>query len=83
MKPNYRPHPFFITYYTQALCLKLQYRLKTLKKVIRDTWQSITYYFAKYHVILGQVSRDTFFAIFFVPIHYFLNLFETAEYPQR
>ena len=33
---------------------------------MRDTWQSITYYFAKYHVILGQVSRDTFFAIFFV-----------------
>ena len=31
-------------------------RKKIAKKVIRDTWASITYYFAKYHVILGQVS---------------------------
>ena len=53
------------------------------KKVSRDTCPSITYYFAKYHVLLCKVSRDTFFAIFFVSIHYFLNLFETAEYPQR
>ena len=29
---------------------------KIAKKVIRDTWASITYYFAKYHVILCKVS---------------------------
>ena len=29
---------------------------KIAKKVIRDTWASITYYLGKYHVILGQVS---------------------------
>ena len=29
---------------------------KSAKKVIRDTWASITYYFAKYHVILCKVS---------------------------
>ena len=34
------------------------------KKVIRDTCQSITYYLPKYHVILCEVIRDTFFALF-------------------
>ena len=38
---------------------------KTEKDIIRDTWSSITYYFTKYHVILCQVSRDTFLALFF------------------
>ena len=32
---------------------------KIAKKVIRDTWASITYCLGKYHVLLGQVSRDT------------------------
>ena len=35
---------------------------KCPKKVIRDTWASITYYFAKYHVLLCEVSLCVFFA---------------------
>ena len=37
-----------------------------LCKVIRDTLQSNTRYFAKYHVILGQVSRNTFLGVIFI-----------------
>ena len=48
--------------------LKLQGSFKNgnkwAKKVIRDTCQSITYYLPKYHVILCEVIRDTFFALF-------------------
>ena len=35
------------------------------KKVSRDTCPSITYYFAKYHVLLCQVSLDVFFPVSF------------------
>ena len=31
-----------------------------LAQVLRITLPSITYYFAKYHVLLCEVSRDTF-----------------------
>ncbi len=41
-------------------------KIKWRKKVIRDTCQSITYYLPKYHVILCEVIRDTFFLLFFV-----------------
>ena len=30
--------------------------VKSGKDIIRDTWASITYYFAKYHVLLCEVS---------------------------
>ena len=36
------------------------------KKVLRDTCQSITYYFAKYHVILAKVSLDAFLGFIFL-----------------
>ena len=32
------------------------------KKVLRDTCPSITYYFAKYHVLLCKVSLDVVFS---------------------
>ena len=35
------------------------------KKVSRDTCPSITYYFAKYHVLLYKVSLDVFFPVSF------------------
>ena len=35
------------------------------KKVSRDTCPSITYYFAKYHVLLYKVSLDVFFHVSF------------------
>ena len=35
------------------------------KKVSRDTCPSITYYFAKYHVLLCKVSLDVFFPVSF------------------
>ncbi len=35
------------------------------KKVSRDTCPSITYYFAKYHVLLCKVSLDVFFHVSF------------------
>ena len=34
-------------------------------QVSRITLQSITYYFAKYHVLLCQVSLDVFFPVSF------------------
>ena len=40
----------------------------TPKKVLRDTCPSITWYFAKYHVLLCKVSLDT-------PTIYFLHIF--------
>ena len=53
---------FFIRFIYAINFEHLLIQKKQAKKVIRDTWQSITYYFAKYHVILGQVSRDTVFS---------------------
>ena len=44
------------------LCTSFQLCVNTHKKVSRNTWPSIIGYFAKYHVILGQVSYDTFSA---------------------
>ena len=35
------------------------------EKVLRDTCPSITYYFAKYYVLLCKVSLDVFFPVSF------------------
>ena len=44
----------------------LAFYKKRGKKVLRDTCQSITYYFAKYHVILAKVSLDAFLGFIFL-----------------
>ena len=49
-----------INYSIYRECMPKRYALffckKDSEKIIRDTWASITYYFAKYHVILCKVS---------------------------
>ena len=46
---------------------------KCPKKVIRDTCPSITYYFAKYHVILCEVSQDTYLVVILSKYYYYEN----------
>ena len=48
-------------------------KVKPVKVIVKSGKDSITYYFAKYYVILGQVIRDTLASItyyFFSPFYF-------------
>ena len=87
MKPNYRLHPFFITYHTLALCLKLQYGfcdtvyrncllIKKVSSEIRKRHSEIRK--RQYPMILCKVIRDTLQSITWYLPKYHVLLFSPS-----
>ena len=46
--------------------------------MVKSGKNSITYYFAKYYVILGQVIRDTLASITYYFFRHFIFIFKTS-----